>query len=83
MVSIEGGEHLADGGDPDLPLVKYVLSLSEKDAVCNGSVGVFVWVMVQADHVALCDKVEEDRGEEGEEANDSTESSLQAEALDS
>lgn len=83
MVSIEGGEHLADGWDPDLLLVKYVLFFSKKDAVCNGCVGVFVWVMVQTDHIAFGDKVEEDRCEEGEEANDSTESNLHPEAMDS
>lgn len=83
MASIEGGEHLADSWDPDIPLVKYTLFFSEEDAVCNGSVGVCAWVMVQADHVAFGDKVEEDRGEEGEEADDSTESSLHGETLDS
>lgn len=76
MVSVEGSEHLADRWDPDLPLVEHSLFFSEEHAVCDGSVGVTVWVVIQADHVALGDKVEEDGGEEGEEANDSTESSL-------
>lgn len=83
MVSIKGGEHLADGWDPDLPLVEHILFFSEKDTVCDGSVGVSFWVVVQADHVALGQNMEEDGDEEGEHANDSTISSLNGEALDS
>lgn len=83
MVGVEGGEHLADGWDSHLPLVEHILSFSEKDAVCDGSVGVSVWIMIQADHISLGNKMEEDGGEESEEANDSTESSLHGKALDS
>lgn len=83
VVGVESGEHLADGWNPHLPLVEHALFLNEEDAVCDGSVDVSVWVVVQADHIALGDDVEEDRGEEGEEANDSTESSLHGETLDS
>lgn len=72
-----------DGWDPDLLLVKRAPFLSEEDAVCNGSVSVSVCVMIQADHVALCDKVKEDRGQEGEDTDDSTEHGLQGEALHS
>lgn len=82
-VSVKGGEHLADGWDPDLPLVEHGLFFSEKNTACYGSVGVSVWIVIQADHVALGDKMEEDGGDEGEEANDSTESNLQSKALDS
>lgn len=57
VVSVEGGEHLADGWDPDLPLVEDALFLSEENIVGDGSVGVSVWVVVQADHVALGDDV--------------------------
>lgn len=83
VVSVKGGEHLADRWDPDLPLVEHGLFFSEKNTACYGSVGVSVWIVIQADHVALGDKVEEDGGDEGEEANDSTESNLQSQALDS
>lgn len=83
FISIEGGEHLADGWDPDLPLVEHSLFFSEKDATGDGSIGISVWVVVQAEYVALTDEVEEDRGQEGEESNDSTESSLHSQALDS
>lgn len=56
--------------------------LGEEDAVCNGSVGVSVCVMIQADHVALGDIVEDGRGEKGEEADDAAKNSLQGKALD-
>ena len=81
VVDIEGGEHLADVWDLDLALVKRVLFFHEKDTVGDGSVGVFVWVVIETDHVALGDEVEEDGGEEGEEADHATESGLQCEAL--
>lgn len=83
LVGVEGGEHLADSWDPDLPLVEHSPFLCEEDAVGDGGVGVCVRVVVQADHVALGDEVEEDGGEEGEEADEATESDLQGEALDS
>lgn len=56
--------------------------LGEEDAVCNGSVSVPVCVVIQADHVALGDIVEDGRGEEGEEADDSTKNRLHCKALD-
>lgn len=83
VVSVEGGEHLADSWDSDLALVKHVLFFSEENTVGDGGVGVCVRLVVQADHVAFGDEVEEHGGEEGEEANDSTESDLHREALDS
>lgn len=83
VVSIEGGEHLAHIWDSDLTLVKHSLFFSEEDTVGDGSVAVCVWVVIQANHVAPSEKVEEDRSEKGEHANDSTESGLQGEALDS
>ena len=55
--------------------------LGEEDAICDGSVSVSVCVMIQADHVALGDIVEDGRGEEGEEADSSAENSLQGKAL--
>lgn len=81
--SIEGGEHLADGWDLHLVLMEHLPLLREEEAQGDGGVGVGVWVMVQSDHVALSDIVEEDRGEEGEEADDAAEGSLQGDALDS
>lgn len=83
VVDIEGSEHFADGWDLDLALVKNVLFFQEEDTVGDGSVGVFVRVVIQADHVALGYEVEEHRCEECKETNDSTESSLHGEALDS
>ncbi len=83
VIGVEGGEHLADGWYPDLPLVEHDLFFSEENTVGDGSVGVPDWVVVQADHVALGHEVEEDRGQKGEETDDSTESSLHGEALDS
>lgn len=83
VVGVEGGEHLADGWYPDLPLVEHTLFFSEENIVGDGSVGVPDWVVVQADHVALRDEVKEDGGEQGEETDDATESSLHGEALDS
>lgn len=56
--------------------------LGEEDAVCHGSVSVSVCVMIQADHIALGDIVEDGRGEEGEEAHDAAKNSLHGEALD-
>lgn len=82
FVSIEGGEHLAYSWDPDLPLVEHTLFFSEEDAVGDGCVGVSVWLVVEADHIALGDEVEEDWGEEGEKSDDSTESGRQGKALD-
>lgn len=82
-VGVESGEHLADGRDPDLALVEHSLFFCEEDAVGDGGVGVSIWVVIQADHIAFGNEVEEDGGEEGEEADDSTESSLQGKALDS
>lgn len=82
LVSIEAGEHLANGWNGDLPLVKSVHFLGEEDAVRDGGVGVSVCVVIQADHIAFGDIVEDGRGEEGEEANDSTKNSLQSKALD-
>lgn len=81
-VSIEAGEHLAHGWNGDLPLVKAAPLLGEEDAVRHGSVRVSVCVVVQADHVALGDVVEDGGGEEGEEADDSAKHSLHGEALD-
>lgn len=83
MVGIEGGEHLADVWNFNLPLMEHTLPFSEEEAVCDGSVGVSVWIMVQADHISFGNKMEEDGGEESEEANDSTKSSLYGKALDS
>lgn len=83
LVSVEGGEHLADGWNPDLLLVEHGPFLDEEDVVGDGGVGVCVWVVVQPDHVALGDEVEDDGGEEGEEANKAAESNLHSEALDS
>lgn len=83
VVSVKGGEHLAHVWDSDLTLVKHSLFFSEEDTVGDGGIGVCVWVVVQADHVALGDEVEDYGGEKGEEADDPTESGLQCEALDS
>lgn len=83
FLSVESGEHLTHGWDSDLALVEHVFFLSEENTVGDGGVGVCVWVMVQTHHVTLGDKVEEDGGEEGEEANDSTERDLHGNALDS
>lgn len=83
FASIEGGEHLADSWDPDLALVELPLHFSEENTVGDGSVSISVWVVVQADHVALGNEVEEDGGEEGKDANYSAESGLEGEALDS
>lgn len=63
--------------------MKHVSFFSEEDAARNGCVNVCIWVMIQADHIAPGDKVKEDRGEESEEGNHSTESSLHRETLDS
>lgn len=63
--------------------MKYVSLFSEEDAVRDGCVNVCIWVMIQAGHIAPGDKVKEDRGEESEEGNQSTESSLHGETLDS
>lgn len=82
LVSIEAGEHLANGWNGDLPLVKFVHLLGEEDAVRDGGVSVSVGVVIQADHVAFGDIVEDGRGEEGEEANDSAKNSLHSKALD-
>ncbi len=83
VLSVEAGEHLADSRDPDLPLGEHCPPLGEEHTVGDGGVGVAVGLMVQTDHVSLGDKVEEDGGEESEEANESTESSLKGKALDS
>lgn len=81
LVSIETGEHLANSWNCDLPLVKPVPFFSEEDTVCNRSVGVSVCVMVQANHIAFCEIVEDYRGDECEEADDSTKNCLQGKAL--
>lgn len=83
MAGIECGEHLADSWDSDMFLLKHILFFSEEYAVSNGSVGVCIWVVVQPDHIAFGDKMEEDGGEEGKETNDSTEGSLHGQTLDS
>lgn len=83
VVSVEGGEHLADGWDSDLALVEHLFFFNEENTVGDGGVDVCVSVVVQSDHVSLGDEVEEDGGEEGKQADDSTESDLHGEALDS
>lgn len=83
VVGVEGGEHLTDGWDPDLALVEHALLFSQEDAVGDGSVGVSVWVVIKANDIAFGDNVEEDRGDEGEEADAATECRLQGDALDS
>lgn len=83
VVGIEGGEHLADSWDLDLLLVEHSPFFTEEETVCDGSVGIFVWVVIQAAHIAHGDEVEEDGGEEGEEADESTESSLHGKTLES
>lgn len=83
FVSIEGGEHLADSWDLDLALVELPLHFSEENTVGDGSVSISVWVVVQADDVALGNEVEEDGGEEGKETDYSAESGLEGDALDS
>lgn len=80
---VEGGEHLADGRDADLRLVEHVLFLPQKDIVRDGSVGVCLWVVVQANDIALGDPVDDTWGEEGEEADGSKENKLQSKALNS
>lgn len=80
---VDGGEHFTDCRDPDLLLVEHAPLLCEEDAVGDGRVGVCVRVVVQANHVAFGDEVEEDRSEEGEEADDSAEGGLQGKALHS
>lgn len=83
MACIEGGEHLADSWDPDLTLMEHTPLLSQKDTVGDGSVGVFIWIVVQANNIALCDEMEEDGSEEGEESHNATERHLKSNATDS
>lgn len=83
VAGIECGKHLVDGRDSDMSLLKHFFFFSEEYAVGNGSVGVCNWVVVQPNHVAFGDKMEEDGGEEGKETNDSTEGSLHGQTLDS
>lgn len=83
VVSVEGGEHLGDGWDSDLALVEYSPFFSEENTVGDGSVHVSVCIVVQTDYVALGDKVEKNGGQEGEETDHSTESSLYDKAVDS
>lgn len=82
LASVKRCEHLADGRYFHLLLMEDGPFLHEKNIVCDGSVGVSVCVVVEADHVSLGDEVEQDGGEEGEEADESTKSSLHNEALD-
>lgn len=81
LVHVEGGEHLADVWDEDAALVEHVLLLTEKHAVGDGGVDVRSRVVVQAHHVPLGEEVEESRRQEGEEANDAAERSLQGQTL--
>lgn len=81
LVHVEGGEHLADVWDEDVPLVEHVLLLPEEHAVGDSGVDVRSRVVIQAHHVSLGEEVKESRRQEGEEAHDSAEGCLQGQTL--
>lgn len=81
LAHVEGREHLADVGDEDTLLVEDILFFTKQRAVSNGCVDICSRVVIQADHVALGEEVKKNGGQEGKEADDSTESSLHGEAL--
>lgn len=79
---VEAGEHPADSWDADLTLVEDVPPFGQEDATGDDSVGVAIWMVVQAYHITAGDQMEEDRGEEGEEAHHATEGHLKCQDLD-
>lgn len=83
LICVEGSEHFADGGDPDLFLVEDRPLLGEEDAVCDGGVSVPLCIVVQTHHVAFGDHVQKDGREEGEEADDAAEKRLKRQTLES
>ena len=79
--SVERGEHLCDGWNADLPLFKHSPLLHQEDVAGDGRVGVLIGVVVQSDNVALGEQVEEDGGDEREEADDRDEGRLHSQTL--
>lgn len=77
LVGIERGEHFADTRYLDLTLTEHSLFLHQKDVVGDSCVRVSVMVVVQANHIAFGDDMEEDGSQECEETNDTTEGPLQ------
>ena len=81
LAGVEGGEHLSHGGEADLVLPEHSPLLHQEGTAGDGRVGVPRGVVVQTEDVALGEQVEEDRGGEGEEADDGDEGRLQSQAL--
>lgn len=81
LVRVEGGEHLADVWNQDIALVEHSLFLPQQRAVGDGGVDVGSGLVVQAQHVALGEIVQEPRSEEGEEGRDAAEAGLQGQVL--
>lgn len=81
LLGVETREHAAHVWDFHVALVKHGLLLHQQRAVGDGRVHVRLSVVIQAHHVAFGDEVEEDRGQEGEEADKTAEGRLHGEAV--
>lgn len=80
LLGIETSEHAAHIRDFHITLVKHGLLLHQQHVVRDSCVHVRLSVVIQAHHVAFGDKVEQNRCQEGEEADKTTERSLQRKA---
>lgn len=81
LVGIERGEHFADTRYLDLTLTEHSLFLHQEDVVSDSCVRVSVLVVVQANHIAFGDDVEEDGCQECKETDDTAEGTFQHQTL--